>query len=197
MKSINFADDTNLIYSNTDIDELFIEVEYDLDNVLDWFRANKLSVNISKTCYMIFRPRGKKENPIINKLTVDGTVLKAVECTKFLGIWINNKLNWTEQIYHIKSKLHQCKYLLSKIKILLPEYSLKAIYSAHALSHLLYGIRVWGCMTNETQLKILKAAQVRCISHITRDNVNRYNLFNYLTILDISDLISLDLLKMT
>ena len=42
MKSINFADGTNLTYSNSDIDELFIEVQYNIENALDLFRANKL-----------------------------------------------------------------------------------------------------------------------------------------------------------
>ena len=93
MKSINFADDTNLLFSNTDIDELFIEVEYDIQNALDWFRANKLSVNATKTCYMVFKPRGKKDLPILNKLTMDNIILKEVECTKFLGLNIDNKLN--------------------------------------------------------------------------------------------------------
>lgn len=196
MKSINFADDTNLICSNTDIDDLFIDVQYDIENVLDWFRSNKLSVNIDKTCYMVFRPRGKNFIPILNRIKVDNTVLKEVECTKFLGIWINNKLNWTEQIYHVKSKLHQCEFILSKIKLLLPEYSLRTIYFAHALSHILYGIKIWGCMLNETQLRILRSAQLRCLLLFKHDDTQRNNLFKNLKFLEIKDLVRLDLLKM-
>ena len=197
MKSINFADDTNLIYSNTDIDELFIEVQYDIENVLDWFRSNKLSVNIDKTCYMVFRPRGKNYIPILNEIKVNNTVLKEVKCTKFLGIWINNKLTWTEQIYHVKSKLHQCEFLLSKVKLLLPEYSLRTIYFANALCHILYGIKIWGCMINTTQMRILRSAQFRCLLQFKHDNIHRNNLFKNLKFLEIEDLVKLDLLKMS
>ena len=48
MKSISFANDTNLILSRHDIDETYIETKYDFENALDWFRDNKLSVNVKK-----------------------------------------------------------------------------------------------------------------------------------------------------
>ena len=42
--------------------EVYIEIQYDLENALDWFKANKLSVNVEKTCYIIIRPKKKNSN---------------------------------------------------------------------------------------------------------------------------------------
>jgi hypothetical protein len=196
MKSISFADDTNLLYSNKDIDELYIEVAYDIENALDWFRANKLSVNINKTNYMVFKPRGKTDKPILNTLKIDNVILKEVDHTKFLGMWIDNKLSWTEQVYHTKKKLHQCEFILKKINTFLPEKSLKTVYCAHALSHLKYGINLWGCMINDTKVKILKSAQIRCVSQINKNYIRRENLCKEMKILELDSLISFELAKL-
>ena len=71
MKSISFADDSNLLYKNKDINELYIEATYDLNNAIDWFRANKLSININKTSYMIFKPHCKKDNANANSIKIE------------------------------------------------------------------------------------------------------------------------------
>lgn len=196
MHSINFADDTNLVYSNSDIDELFIDVEYDLENTIDWFRANKLSVNMDKTCYMIFRPRGNKDEPILNRLRVGNNILKEVDSTKFLGVYIDNKLSWTKHVYHLKSKLHQCKYLLSKVKVLLPEKCCRLIYFAHGHSHLQNGIRIWGSMINDTQKNILNTELINCLNNITTKTINKVDIYKTLKILDLNQICELELLKL-
>ena len=197
MKSISFADDTNLILSRHDIDELYIETQYDLENALDWFRANKLSVNVEKTCYMIIRPRNN-EIPILNTLTLDSKKLREVQSAKFLGLNINNKLSWTEQVYYIINKLNTCEYLLKRTKFLLPESSLKTIYCAYAQSHLTYGIQIWGCMLNNTQKKLLNRAQDKCILQVKKiqnyRNVDK--IYCNLKLLKIDALIELELLKL-
>ena len=53
LKPILFADDTNLFYSGKDIDELCSVVSIELDKLCIWFQVNKLSLNTSKTNFMI------------------------------------------------------------------------------------------------------------------------------------------------
>ena len=81
--------------------------------------------------------------------------------------------------------------MLSKVKLLLPEYSLRTIYFANALCHIIYGIKIWGCMINETQLQTLRSAQFRCLIQFKHDDIHRNNLFKNLTILEIEDLVNL------
>ena len=50
---IMFADDTNLFYSNKDINTLF-KIANELNEINEWFRANKLSLNAGKIKYILF-----------------------------------------------------------------------------------------------------------------------------------------------
>ena len=63
---IMFANDTNLFYSNKDIDSLYEFVNKELVNINIWFQANKLSLNANKTKYILFhKPRKKMNIPLI------------------------------------------------------------------------------------------------------------------------------------
>ena len=44
-----FADDTNLFYSNKDINTAFLKVNDELQKICEWFISNKLSLNVKKT----------------------------------------------------------------------------------------------------------------------------------------------------
>ena len=52
-KSILFADDTTIYISSNNISNLYRDMNIELDNLTDWFRANKLSLNVTTTDYMI------------------------------------------------------------------------------------------------------------------------------------------------
>ena len=54
-----FADDTSLTASAKNIDELLFEINKELPNIYDWLCANKLTLNLRKTKYLIFQPRQK------------------------------------------------------------------------------------------------------------------------------------------
>ena len=67
-------------------------------------KANKLSLNIKKTCIMTFNNIPSVRNKI-NNVYIDGTQIDTVGHTQFLGVIIENKINWNEHINYI------CKYL--------------------------------------------------------------------------------------
>ena len=73
----------------------------DLNYISDWFRANKLTLNIYKSVYMIF---SKKEQKDID-INLGGTKLPKVTTTKFLGMWIDQNLNWNEHLSKLKTKI--------------------------------------------------------------------------------------------
>jgi hypothetical protein len=57
---ILFADDTNVFYSHSCIHTLFQIVNMELELVADWFKANRLSLNLEKTNYIVFKSHRKK-----------------------------------------------------------------------------------------------------------------------------------------
>ena len=58
--SIMFADDKNLFYSHQNINDLFSTVNSELECINQWFKANKLSLNIKKTKYALFHKKSAK-----------------------------------------------------------------------------------------------------------------------------------------
>ena len=105
LKSCNcvlFADDTTIYQSHHDINILRKLVEEELSNLISWFKANTLSLNVSKTNVIIF----SKTDPINYKdlvLNVDGIIIKPVKSTKFLGINIDKQLTWRDHTHLSKT----------------------------------------------------------------------------------------------
>ena len=84
MNVIQFADDTTLYLSNKNLKYLQWCVECDVRSIIDWFRANKLTLNLSKTICMVFNPPGLKMQSI--ELEFGDIKLKSSDYTKFLGV---------------------------------------------------------------------------------------------------------------
>ena len=89
-----FADDTNLFIFDKDSKGLCLKATDCLDKLNLWFLANKLTLNPTKTCYMVFS--SKKDENI--KLLIDNTEIKKVKFCKYLGIYIDDELNWKVHI---------------------------------------------------------------------------------------------------
>ena len=81
-----FADDTNLFYKHKDITLLQSNLNKELSNVDVWLCANKLSLNIEKSNFVMFHPRQKK---IDVNLMIKDNPLKQEYCIKYLGILIS------------------------------------------------------------------------------------------------------------
>ena len=99
--SLLFADDTNSLASGSDLGQLIETVNCELEKIVIWLAANKLSLNIKKTHFMLFRTKGKKITGDVS-IKISNQEVTQVDHTKFLGVIIDNKLNWS---YHIKSNI--------------------------------------------------------------------------------------------
>ena len=84
---IMFAGDTNLFYSNKNIDKLFETVNAELLNINKWFQANKLSLNPNKTKYVLFhKPRKRSRIPLkLPVLKINETEIKREKSFEISG----------------------------------------------------------------------------------------------------------------
>src|SRR5678815_1497408 len=89
---ILFADDTNVFLSNASYDQLFELANEELKAAYDWFKANKLSLNLSKTNFILFRSNKKQIPPTTRDITIDGITIPQVTTSKFLGVHIDQSL---------------------------------------------------------------------------------------------------------
>ena len=100
LKFIMFADDTNLFFSHKDVNSLYETVNIELEKVNIWFKANKLSLNVSKTNYILFHQKRKEDYlPLrLPSLTINNCEINRVTKTKFLGLIVDEHLTWNEHI---------------------------------------------------------------------------------------------------
>ena len=98
-----FADDTNLFMSNIDLKTLISNVNDELSKVLRWLKVNKLSLNITKTNFIIFHSRQRYIASDIH-LQIDGMLIEKVLATKFLGVMLNENLTWTDHVKVVLNK---------------------------------------------------------------------------------------------
>ena len=101
---ILFADDTNLFFNHKNLDTLQMTMNNELTNIASWLSANKLSLNIKKTHFIIFKSRGKKINQNVS-IKIDNQEIEQVKHTKFLGLHIDNELSWKYHIEQVASKI--------------------------------------------------------------------------------------------
>ena len=94
--SVLFADDTNLFIAGRDIEALCNRINEDLAKIQEWLFANKLSLNLKKTHYMIFTSKNKIVPDI--DIRINNVRIERVHVTKFLGILIDSQLNWKQHI---------------------------------------------------------------------------------------------------
>ena len=194
-KAILFADDTTLYASSNQPKELYHKINNDLDCLCDWFKANKLSLNIAKTNYMFF-PYG---NDLANNgfgVCIGTDKIKRKDVVKFLGIHIDSKLAWRDHIKHVNSKISRALYILRAVKQIISCHHLKMLYSTLVQPHILYGITLWGS-TFQSYLKKTEVLQKKAIRLINKSEYNAptAKLFKTCNILTLKSMYKLETAK--
>ena len=128
---------------------VFMEIHgnhQEIKKVGSWMRHNKLSLNYSKTVYMIFNTDKKQSSPF--RVQIGSHLInRRVNSTKYLGMHLDNKLNWDTRISKLESKLSCYSGILYRIREYLSTNELKMIYFSLVYSHLQYAIGAWGSAT--------------------------------------------------
>ena len=103
-------------------------INHELEKINEWLKINFLSLNASKTKYMIFHNRQKnvKEYDRL-QLKLNSVVLERTKKFNFLGIIINEMLSWNDHIAHVSQKIVPVISLINRKKHQLPIKSLKMI----------------------------------------------------------------------
>ena len=167
LKFVLFADDTTITYSHTDILSKFDLINNELKEVCNWFKANKLSVNASKTNYMF--STNYKTNVIHDNIhiTLDQTNLERVQMTKFLGVTIDENLTWKNHIENVSKNVSKGVGIINKLKSFVPTYILRSLYCTLILPYINYGIIAWGnaCKGDLENIYKLQKKAVRILSN--------------------------------
>ena len=156
-----FADDTNILYADNNLKSLEDIGNLELRKLCDWLTANKLTLNIKKTNFVIFCPAQRKLTFQPNITIFDNDKNKYVslerkEFVKYLGIFIDQNLTWKHHIDHAALKISRYVGLLSKLRHHVPTHTLMTIYRSLIPPHLTYGLLAWGQVYKTHLEKLLK-----------------------------------------
>ena len=130
-----FVDDTNLFDSHKNIEGLFYTVNSELEKVSQWFKANKLSINIKKTKFTLFHKNSSKDDiPVkLPALMVDSNNIERKSSIKFLGIMLDEHIYWIDHVRTVENKIAKNIGLLYRVSEFLDEDSLKTIFLVYSL----------------------------------------------------------------
>ena len=121
-----FAEDANLFSSGSNAIILQDWVINDLAIIAEWLKVNKLSLNIKKTHFMCFSAKNKSRPGI--SLQIDGEAIPEVNKSKFLGVIIDNKLSWKDNISFVCRKVVRGIGVIIKARKVLRNESMKCLY---------------------------------------------------------------------
>ena len=188
LKFFLFADDTTVYYAdkfNKNTEEL---LNTELAKVSNWLAANKLSLNVKKSNFLHFH-HGNNKKPNIN-LKLNGVSVDEKQVTKYLGIFIDDKLNWKSHIEHVRAKMSKGTGMISKIRYYVDKTCLLNLFYSFVQSHANYNLLNWSC-TNQSFLNPIELKLKAAIRLITFKGKYEHTkpLFSELKILPFSDLI--------
>ena len=192
--SILFADDTNSLASGKDLPSLISSVNEELQKVVTWLASNKLSLNIKKTHFMLFCSKGKKiAGPV--SIKISNQEIARVDHTKFLGVIIDEKLNWSNHINSVKRKVAKGIGIICKAKRWLTQNTLSTLYYSFIYPYMQYGVLAWG-YTYKSYLDPLIKMQKRAVRLIALAARNDHTgpIFRKLNMLNLSNIYVLNVM---
>ena len=154
LKFFLFADDTTIVFTSSNVNNLISTMNSELLKISDWFALNKLSLNVLKTNYMVFK--GRNQINLAPDLVLDGKPLIRVHITKFLGIEIDDRLTWQNHIMAVENKLASANFIISKIRYKINQTTAFKLYDTLILPHLSYGNIIWGNTYKSNTLNIAR-----------------------------------------
>lgn len=169
-----YADDTHLTFASDNIDDIQSYLNQDLENVCIWLKANKLTLNMTKTEFMLIGSRQRLRTLAVSPtLSIDDTLIRQVNTTKSLGVFIDDKLNWNSHIEKLIKKIASGIGAIKRVRHLVPQVTLHHIYQSLVQPHFDYCNIVWGNSGVTLQEKLQKlqnrAARVLTFSDYDTD----------------------------
>ena len=190
-KSILYADDTSLntvisFFTQGNTSCLSAKINAEINLIFEWLNSNKLSLNISKTKYMVFRhPQTSLSKIPKLVLSVNDTIIEKVDNFDFLGLVLNEKMSWNSHINKVSRKISSVIGIMSRSRNILDKSILLKIYNSLILSRLHYSILCWGFDTKNVFKLQKKAIRLVCK---TKYNSHTDPLFKSLNLLKVDDI---------
>ena len=170
-----FADDTAIVTHGKVLADVLSQINHDMTKLTGWFNANKLTVNLGKTKYMFFS-KNARDDCELALINVNGMQLEFVYNFSYLGIVLDNKLQFNNHIKNSIKKAGHKVYMLSRIRQYINTHTALIMFKSMILPYIEYG-NIFNGTCNEAykhnlqviQNSVLKIALNRNILYRTVD----------------------------
>ena len=193
--SILYADDTTIFLHGKSLRFLRAKLQSNLNSLSTWLETNQLKLNVSKTKCMVLTREGLH---LSCPLTVNEEEIEFINEFNFLGMLINNQLDFGKHFNRTYDKLFKSAFVIRYLGKILPKDCLRVLYYTYFHSHLMYGSVVWLPLIKRSCINTLYLLQKRLIRSLSSAPFRAHcnPLFKASNILKIEDQLLLDNLKL-
>ena len=166
-----YADDTVLFYDGKDYTGLYGTVNKELEIVVEWLDINRLKLNVMKSKGMLIETKNKVNNGNSgNHITLNGDQVEFVDKFKYLGIVIDNKLNFKEHVSYTETKIKKKLGYLSRVSKHLSMFTRLLIYNTIIKPHLTFCVTILyhALLKDVNKLQMLQNRGMRIILRCSR-----------------------------
>ena len=155
-----YADDTNLSFAGNNVLDIEQNLNQDLENVNEWLIANKLTLNQSKTEFMLIGSRQRiRTFETSPSLEISGMPINRVSHTKSIGVYLVENLIWNEHINQISRKIASGIGALKRIRSFVPDTTLQFIFNSLVQPYFDYCCVVWDNCSKTLADKLQKSTK--------------------------------------
>ena len=173
-----YADDTNVTFYAATIPDLESQINSDLKYINRWLKANKLSLNVAKTEFMVISSRQKLQslNDYTMNIHINGVPINQSNQSKSLGLIIDENLSWKANIHEISKKVSSGIGALKRVRPFASMHTAIRIYKGLIEPHFDYCSAVWDGLTQQLSEKLqrLQNRAIRVITKSTYDTISRF-----------------------
>lgn len=178
-----FADDTNVLISGKNKQQLQANTNFITEQVTTWFEENKLLINKSKSIAIGFHHKLNR-NVDFPDLYLGSDRITYATNIKFLGVFINNNLEWGSHVDCLSKKLSQICFAIYTLRSSVNIDILRISYFAYFNSLLSYGITFWGKSNHCSRIFQIQKKVIRIMLNLPSNTSCRsyFKMLNILTV---------------
>lgn len=162
-----YADDTSHLVCGKDLTTVDLSLRSEVKSIEEWCLNNDLIINTPKTILMEFNYKNTDSD--FPPISIQGATIKNIQTTNFLGITVDNNLDWKSHISQTCLKISSGCYLIKRIMQTCNLETAKLVYFAYIESRLRYGIELWGQSPYAKRLFILQKRCLRILGKASKD----------------------------
>lgn len=157
-----YADDAAITWVVNDLEELYDQINKDLDKITKWFEKffflkNTLIVNIEKTNLLIYNSK-RGTYTEFPEISTNGQKISRVECVRYLSLLIDSNLNWERQIEKMIKIINPYMAIFRRIAPTCGDDIKRMLYFSFVQSNLTYLMPIW-CSTKNENIQKLRILQ--------------------------------------